>query len=130
MSTDWLFLSKVIHAEFVHYLSCRSPNDADLLSKVGYVQLQLGDLGGAQQTFSKVDALLTDTTDEKLLNLAGRNRGLLHFAEKQYTKAFNEFTAVLSRSPNDMVSANNKVNRSDTVLSFIKGIAFQIITSL
>lgn len=62
-----------------------------------------------------MDALLTDTTDEKLLNLAGQNRGLLHFAEKQYTKAFNEFTAVLSRSPHDMVSANNKVRCSDTV---------------
>jgi Flp pilus assembly protein TadD len=108
---------------FSHHSSCRYPTDADLLSKVGYVQLQLGDLGGAQQTFSKVDALVTDTTDEKLLNLAGRNRGLLHFAEKQYTKAFNEFTAVLSRSPHDMVSANNKVRRSDIVLSFIKILA-------
>lgn len=57
-----------------------------------------------------MDTLLSDTTDEKLLNMAGRNRGLLHFAEKQYTKAFDEFAAVLSRSPHDMVSANNKVS--------------------
>ena len=67
-----------------------------------------------------MDALLKDTTDEKLLNLLGRNRGLLRFAEKQYTKAFNEFTAVLSRSPHDMVSANNKVRCFDIVLPFIK----------
>ncbi|KAG0565064.1 hypothetical protein KC19_8G160700 [Ceratodon purpureus] len=98
----------IVALQWMNQLLARSPTDADLLSKVGYVQLQLGDLGGAQQTFSKVEALLTDTTDEKLLNLTGRNRGLLHFAEKQYTKAFNEFTAVLSRSPHDMVSANNK----------------------
>lgn len=101
----------------------RSPTDADLLSKVGYVQLQLGDLGGAQQTFSKVDALLSGTMDEKLLNMAGRNRGLLHFAEKQYTKAFDEFTAVLGRSPYDTVSANNKVSCSYICLPCVKNVA-------
>lgn len=90
-------------------MCCRSPTDAELLSKVGYVQLQLGDLLGAQQTFTKVDSLLADTLDNDLLNLAGRNRGLLHFAEKEYAKAFNEFTAVLGRNPQDIVSANNKV---------------------
>lgn len=98
----------IVALQWMNQLLARSPTDADLLSKVGYVQLQLGDLGGAQQTFSKVDALLSGTMDEKLLNMAGRNRGLLHFAEKQYTKAFDEFTAVLGRSPYDTVSANNK----------------------
>lgn len=98
----------IVALQWMNQLLARSPTDADLLSKVGYVQLQLGDLGGAQQTFSKVDALLSDTVDEKLLNMAGRNRGLLHFAEKQYSKAFEEFTAVLSRSPFDTISANNK----------------------
>lgn len=98
----------IVALQWMNQLLARSPTDTDLLSKVGYVQLQLGDLGGAHQTFSKVDTLLSGTIDEKLLNMAGRNRGLLHFAEKQYTKAFDEFTAVLSRSPYDMVSANNK----------------------
>jgi tetratricopeptide (TPR) repeat protein len=98
----------IVALQWLNELLASSPTDADLLSRVGYVQLQLGDLGGAQQTFSKVDALISDSVDEELLNLAGRNRGLLHFAEKQYSKAFNEFATVLSRSPCDTVSVNNK----------------------
>lgn len=94
----------------------RSPKDADLLSKVGYVQLQLGDLLGAQKTFSQVEALLTDSFNDDLANVVGRNRGLLHFAEKQYTKAFNEFSSVLDRNPHDTVSANNKVSFSELPL--------------
>ncbi|XP_024356584.1 uncharacterized protein [Physcomitrium patens] len=98
----------IVALQWLNELLASSSTDADLLSRVGYVQLQLGDLGGAQQTFSKVDALISDTVDENLLNLAGRNRGLLHFADKQYAKAFNEFTTVLNRSPHDTISANNK----------------------
>jgi len=98
----------IVALQWLNQLLARSPTDAELLSKVGYVQLQLGDLLGAQQTFTKVDSLLADTLDNDLLNLAGRNRGLLHFAEKEYAKAFNEFTAVLGRNPQDIVSANNK----------------------
>lgn len=98
----------VVALQWLNQLLASSPTDTDLLSRVGYVLLQLGDLGGAQQSFSKVDALISDSVDEELLNLAGRNRGLLHFAEKQYSKAFNEFATVLSRSPYDTVSVNNK----------------------
>ncbi len=100
----------VVALQWLNRLLARTPTDGNLLSKVGYVQLQLGDIEGAQLTFSKVEALLSDPpSDTLLINLVGRNRGLLHFAEKQYSKAFDEFNAVLGRDPTDAVSANNKV---------------------
>jgi Flp pilus assembly protein TadD len=99
----------VVALQWLNRLLARTPTDGNLLSKVGYVQLQLGDIEGAQLTFSKVEALLSDPpSDTLLINLVGRNRGLLHFAEKQYSKAFDEFNAVLGRDPTDAVSANNK----------------------
>ncbi|CAK9256119.1 unnamed protein product [Sphagnum jensenii] len=99
----------VVALQWLNQLLARTPTDGNLLSKVGYVQLQLGDIEGAQLTFSKVEALLSDPpSDTLLINLVGRNRGLLHFAEKQYSKAFDEFNAVLGRDPTDAVSANNK----------------------
>lgn len=91
-----------------------SPSDPYLLTKVALVQLQMGDVRGAQKTFSDVEALALPTSDLSILNLVARNRGLLYVASGDLSKAIKEFDDVLSRNPEDIVSANNKVGRYDT----------------
>lgn len=91
-----------------------SPSDPYLLTKVALVQLQMGDVRGAQKTFSDVEALALPTSDLSILNLVARNRGLLYVASGDLSKAIKEFDDVLARNPEDIVSANNKVGRYDT----------------
>jgi hypothetical protein len=90
----------------------KRPQDVVVLSKYGYIQLQLGDLYGARRTFSKIEAVYEQqgrSSSQFLASLLSRNRGLLYFSLKQYSKAVKEFDVVLELDPGDIVSANNKV---------------------
>lgn len=90
----------------------KRPQDVVVLSKYGYIQLQLGDLYGARRTFATIEAIAEQqgrSSSPVLASLLSRNRGLLYFSLKQYTKAVNEFDAVLEIDPGYIVSANNKV---------------------
>lgn len=101
--------------QLLNRLLIMSPSDPYLLTKVALVQLQMGDVRGAQKTFSDVEALALPTSDLSILNLVARNRGLLYVASGDLSKAIEEFDDVLARNPEDIVSANNKVGRYDTI---------------
>lgn len=91
----------------------KRPQDVVVLSKYGYVQLQLGDLYGARRTFATIETICEQqgrSSSPVLASLLSRNRGLLYFSLKQYAKAAKEFDVVLGIDPGDIVSANNKVN--------------------
>ncbi|KAI5077270.1 hypothetical protein GOP47_0007094 [Adiantum capillus-veneris] len=90
------------------------PSDPWLLSKLGYVQLQMGDLTGASYTFSEARNIIGKFEAENsgqssaLKGLDCRNRGLEHVVLKQYSEAVKEFDLALSINPIDIISANNK----------------------
>eukprot|EP00850_Spirogloea_muscicola_P011205 SM000068S20637 [mRNA] locus=s68:636132:639679:- [translate_table: standard] len=79
------------------------PGDPVIQAKYGYVQLQMGDLEGAKATFMELEQSAGPT--EALVHL---NRGLLHFATKQYSAALVELDAALKMDPDNVVAVNNK----------------------
>ncbi|MCO5573028.1 hypothetical protein L7F22_026792 [Adiantum nelumboides] len=95
-------------------LSKLHPSDPWLLSKLGYVQLQMGDLTGAGYTFSQARSIISKVETENSTQLSAlkgldyRNRGLEQMVIKQYNEAIKEFDSALSINPVDIISANNK----------------------
>lgn len=77
------------------------PADPLLVSKLGYMQLQIGDLDGARASFARVAA-------PGLENLAGKNRALEFMVEKDYVSAAREYDECIGRDPGDVVALNNK----------------------
>ncbi|KAH9603517.1 hypothetical protein KSS87_004733 [Heliosperma pusillum] len=78
-----------------------NPNPG-LLSKLGYVQLQYGDVDGAKKTFARVEEM------EGGGNLVGRNRALVYLVGKDYVSAVREYDECIERDGNDVVAINNK----------------------
>lgn len=99
----------VVALQWLDKLVASSPDDPHLKTKAGLIQLQLGDVVGAQRTFSDVEAVASSSSDCEMKNLLARNRGILCVALGEFPKAIAEFDSVLARDPNDIVSANNKV---------------------
>ena len=60
------------------------PDDGALLSRIGYVQLALGDLRAASATLGQAAAVLPLGGTSAQAALARRNRALLLFAEQDY----------------------------------------------
>ncbi|KAJ0976908.1 hypothetical protein J5N97_012382 [Dioscorea zingiberensis] len=85
----------------------RDPSEPVLLSKLGHVQLQIGDLDGARATFARVEKLVEGRGVE-LENLAARNRALGHLVAKDYASAVREYDECIERDPADVVALNNK----------------------
>lgn len=91
----------------------KNPSDPFLLSKLGQVQMQLGDLNGAKNTFSRIEAMVNQgqvpaSSLEVLKNMVNRNRGLQHLVAKDYTAAIREYEEALDRDPADIIATNNK----------------------
>ncbi|KAH7287788.1 hypothetical protein KP509_32G074400 [Ceratopteris richardii] len=90
------------------------PSDPWLFSKLGYMQMQMGDFKGAKNTFSEVECIITKADvsnalqSSALKGLIRRNKGLEHVVLKQYSEAIKEFDAALLMNPVDIISANNK----------------------
>ncbi|XP_078432978.1 tetratricopeptide repeat (TPR)-like superfamily protein [Wolffia australiana] len=85
-------------------LLSKNPRNPILLSRLGYVQLQIGDLDGANSTFDRVEMICED----RELNLVGRNRALRMIAGKDYRGALREYEACIERDAGDVVAINNK----------------------
>lgn len=98
----------VVALKWLNKLMAKSPSDPQLKAKAALVQVQLGDISGAQRTFADVEALLSSSSDPGMENLLARNRGILYVALGEFSKAIAEFNAVLARDSHDIVSANNK----------------------
>lgn len=83
-----------------------------LLSKLGYIQLQFGDLEGAKSSFQKVEDVMMRTNEEDLTvdvqNLVGRNKALIYMVGKDYVSAVREYDVCIERNGSDVVAINNK----------------------
>lgn len=102
-----------IAMKWMEKLLQKNPSDPFLLSKLGQIQMQLGDLNGAKNTFSRIEALVNQgqvptSSLEGLKNMVNRNRGLQHLVAKDYTAAIREYEEALDRDPADVVATNNK----------------------
>eukprot|EP01018_Ginkgo_biloba_P016309 Gb_15408 [translate_table: standard] len=92
----------------------KNPADPFLLSKLGYVQMQLGDLNGAKNTFSRIEAMVNQgqvrysLSLDDLKNMVNRNKALQHLVVKDYTAAIREYEEAIDRDPADIVATNNK----------------------
>ncbi|KAG9451606.1 hypothetical protein H6P81_011571 [Aristolochia fimbriata] len=86
----------------------RDPEDPDLVSKLGLIQLQIGDIDSARKTFARVEDVVKDSGDVKLRNLVNRNKALIYLVGKDYVSAVREYEECLERDDTDVVAVNNK----------------------
>ncbi|XP_068643938.1 uncharacterized protein [Aristolochia californica] len=86
----------------------RDPADPDLLSKLGLVQLYIGDIESTRKTFARVESLVKDSNEVNLRNLVNRNNALVYLVGKDYISAVREYEECLERDETDVVAANNK----------------------
>ncbi|ONK58060.1 uncharacterized protein A4U43_C09F7700 [Asparagus officinalis] len=83
------------------------PTDPVLISKLGYIQLQTGDLDGAKASFLRVEGLKKGESVE-FENLIGRNKALEFVVAKDYVSAVREYEKCIERDPGDVIALNNK----------------------
>ncbi|KAG1369876.1 trafficking protein particle complex subunit 12 [Cocos nucifera] len=109
-----LICNHFCHREFdvalslIRDLLLRSPSDPVLLSRLAYIQLQIGDLDGAKATFAKVEGLRSEEMGVEFENLVGRNRALEFLVAKDFASAAREYDECIERDPGDVVAVNNK----------------------
>lgn len=82
--------------------------DPFLVSKLGYVQMQYGDLDGAKQSFEMVEKSMVGSEDVSLKNLVSRNKALMYLVAKDYVSAVREYDECIERDGSDGVAINNK----------------------
>ncbi|CAI9097165.1 OLC1v1033528C1 [Oldenlandia corymbosa var. corymbosa] len=85
--------------------------DSVLLSKLGYMQMQYGDLEGAKRTFGEVEKLVRENGNNEevpLSNLVRRNKALLYLVGKDYVSAVREYDECIERDGQDVIAINNK----------------------
>ncbi|KAK3031472.1 hypothetical protein RJ639_035507 [Escallonia herrerae] len=86
-----------------------SEDKAALLSKLGYVQMQFGDLEGAKATFSAIEGLVSEGKGGvEMENLVSRNKALLYIVGRDYVSAVREYDVCIERDGGDAVAINNK----------------------
>ncbi|KAG8373337.1 hypothetical protein BUALT_Bualt11G0013700 [Buddleja alternifolia] len=84
--------------------------DPVMVSKLGYIQLQYGDLEGGKKSFESVEkmVLAREDGDVELKNLVSRNKALMYLVEKDYVSAVREYDECMERDGSDVVAINNK----------------------
>ncbi|GAV90361.1 TPR_11 domain-containing protein [Cephalotus follicularis] len=89
--------------------------DPVLLSKLGYLQMQIGDFDGAKSSFSRIESMLKEGridsvsfSESELNNLVNRNRALVFLVGKDYVSAVREYDECIERDHEDVVAINNK----------------------
>uniref|UniRef100_A0A2P2IPS5 Uncharacterized protein MANES_12G138400 n=1 Tax=Rhizophora mucronata TaxID=61149 RepID=A0A2P2IPS5_RHIMU len=92
-------------------------SDPVLLSKLGYVQMQIGDLEGAKGSFDRVEKLLNQSngsgddgplSEVEFRNLVSRNKALVYLVGKDYVSAVRVYEECIERDHTDVVAINNK----------------------
>ncbi|KAL8227677.1 hypothetical protein R6Q57_015261 [Mikania cordata] len=82
---------------------------AVLISKLGYIQMQLGDLEGAKASFGMVEGIVNEEkVESELKNLVNRNKALIFMVGKDYVSAIREYQECIDRDDSDVVAINNK----------------------
>lgn len=85
--------------------------DPFLLSKLGYIQMQYGDVEGAKGTFKAVQDIVEgeEGGDVGMKNLVSRNTALIHILGKDYSSAVRQYEECIERDGGtDIVALNNK----------------------
>lgn len=89
-----------------------SKNEGDpfIVSKLGYVQMQYGDLDRAKQSFELVEKMVegSESGNVNLKNLVGRNKALMYLVGKDYVSAVREYDECMERDGSDVMAINNK----------------------
>ncbi|CAL9010988.1 unnamed protein product [Prunus brigantina] len=88
----------------------RDYTDPVLVSKLGYIQMQMGDLEGAKSSFNVVQGLVEneDEASNEFKNIVSRNKALVYMVGKDYVSAVREYEECIEREHNDIVAINNK----------------------
>ncbi|KAI4317235.1 hypothetical protein L6164_025124 [Bauhinia variegata] len=95
-------------------LLSRDSLDPVLISKLGYIQMQIGDLEGAKSSFSQIECLMREgksngsPSETELGNLVKRNKALEYLVGKDYVSAAREYEESIERDSTDIVAINNK----------------------
>ncbi|RVX21095.1 Trafficking protein particle complex subunit 12 [Vitis vinifera] len=94
-------------------LSGRCRDDPALVSKLGCIQLQIGDLEGAKASFELVEKMgkeerLGSLSEIEFKNLVNRNKALVYLVGKDYVSAVREYEECIERDGSDVVAINNK----------------------
>lgn len=94
----------------LRYLLNRDRHNPYLLSKLGYIQLQFGDLDEARISFNLADKLILEKKESSVedSNLVGRNKALLYMVGKDYVSSIREYDQCIERDSSDAVAINNK----------------------
>eukprot|EP00668_Euglena_longa_P000312 GGOE01000407.1.p1 GENE.GGOE01000407.1~~GGOE01000407.1.p1 ORF type:complete len:392 (-),score=100.59 GGOE01000407.1:111-1286(-) len=103
-----------ILAEYTPEMRRRTPNGQveyiDLLQRLGNMHLEAGQMGPAEDAFSRVEAIDESTlsSEEAALLAAAQaiNRGTLCVAQQQYARGFEEFAGVLAQALTEPVVFN------------------------
>ncbi|KAL9462029.1 hypothetical protein AB3S75_000094 [Citrus x aurantiifolia] len=89
--------------------------DPILVSKLGFIQMQVGDLEGAKKSFNRVEEMLNEgkfedglLSEVEFRNLVSRNKALIYLVGKDYVSAVREYEECIERDYNDIVAINNK----------------------
>ncbi|CAN6817496.1 unnamed protein product [Brassica oleracea] len=100
-----------VSLELIKELIKRDPLDPVLVSKLGSVQMQFGDIEGAKATFDRVEKMSNHNglvSETQFKNLVGRNKALVHVVAKDYAAAVREYEECIERDNSDVVAVNNK----------------------
>ncbi|XP_062098711.1 uncharacterized protein LOC133804574 [Humulus lupulus] len=93
----------------------RDGSDPILFSKLGYIQMQIGDLEGAKNMFNQVEGLMKESeksngslSEIQFKSLVNRNKALVYLVGKDYVSAVREYDECIERDHSDVVAVNNK----------------------
>ncbi|KHG15513.1 Trafficking particle complex subunit 12 [Gossypium arboreum] len=118
------FSLRFIHAQLPFKLGNRQEGhlinhdylDPVLVSKLGYIQMQIGDFEGAKGSFHRVETMLNERKNDdssalsevEFRNLVNRSKALVFLVGKDYVSAVREYEECMERDPADVVAVNNK----------------------
>ncbi|XP_071964074.1 trafficking protein particle complex subunit 12-like [Antedon mediterranea] len=80
-------------------------NDEELLSGIGRIHLQLGDLKSAQKAFHELETRTTKR--DKPMVKVSMNRALMRLSQHMYPEAYKLFLEVVEKEPTNHIAVNN-----------------------
>ncbi|XP_022133008.1 trafficking protein particle complex subunit 12 [Momordica charantia] len=95
-------------------LLSRDFSDPALISKLGYIQMHVGDIDGAKRSFNRIEEMVKEgkssgsLSEVEIKNLVNRNKALVFMVGKDYLSAVREYEECIERDHTDVVAINNK----------------------
>uniref|UniRef100_UPI00358FF9C7 trafficking protein particle complex subunit 12 isoform X2 n=1 Tax=Myxine glutinosa TaxID=7769 RepID=UPI00358FF9C7 len=78
-----------------------------IVSGIGRILLQVGDISAAEEYFARVERVSQDEDGLEYKITVLVNRAFLHLAKNNFLEAYNWFMEVLKRDPSNAVASNN-----------------------